>query len=440
MMKTKPAFSRKLVYGLIVLGFVAVALINFLSWFFLQGLKTEITGELKSQIKHLGNISTRLINGNDLEKIVPGMESHPLVIYYQQLLYELKLQNNLENILLLDPAGHLLVDFRVNFRIGDSLLAFPIQPELLRQASLGKIPEPHLLHWKGQYFLTAYFPIFNDLEEPTGVLVVDAPMEFFRTLYKFERGSLLLGASGLLVTFLFAVLVIWATHRQLLAEARLREQERLAQLGQMAATVAHEIRNPLSIMKGSAEVLARKFGQQGQEMVSFIIEEIDRLNRLVDNFLRFARQPQLNMAPISLPEFFQELLAPMQPDGVRAEIPEGLPPVLADRDALQQILLNLIRNAREACQKDCTIIITAQSVRRPGRGVLIRVADTGPGIPPEVLSRVFEPFFSTRATGSGLGLAICKQLTEAMGGTIHISSEPGKGTTVSVWLPEGKAA
>jgi signal transduction histidine kinase len=263
-------------------------------------------------------------------------------------------------------------------------------------------------------------------------------MEFFRTLYKFERGSLLLGAGGLLVTFLFAVLVIWATHRQLLAEARLREQERLAQLGQMAATVAHEIRNPLSIMKGSAEVLAKKFGESGRELISYIIEEIERLNRLVDNFLRFARRPQLNLASLSLPEFLSELLAPMRQDGVQIEVPENLPPVLADRDALQQILLNLIRNAREACPENCTITVTARSVRRPGRGVQIQVSDTGPGIPPEVLPRVFEPFFSTRATGSGLGLAICKQLTEAMGGTIEIHSEPGRGTTVSVWLPEGK--
>ncbi len=436
-MKIKTPFPRQTVYGLIVLGFIAVALINFLSWIFLQGLKSDITRELKSQILHLGNISTRLMNGNDLEKILPGMESDPLVTYYQQLLYDLKLQNNLENILILDPAGHLLVDYRVNFRIGDSLLTFPLQRQLLQKAAVGRVPEPYLLHWKGQYFLTAYFPIFNDLEEPTGVLVLDAPMEFFRTLNKFERGTLLLGAGGLLVTLLFAGLVLYATRRLLLAETRMREQERLAQLGQMAATVAHEIRNPLSIMKGSAEVLTKKFGEQSREMVSFITEEIDRLNRLVDNFLRFARQPRLHPEPVQLAALLDDLLPSLQHRGVKAHLPDTLPPVQADADALRQILLNLLGNALDACGETGEIEIRATPTRKPRRGVEITISDNGPGIPPEALNRVFEPFFSTKATGSGLGLAISKQLTEAMGGRIIIESQPGSGTTVRLWLPAG---
>ena len=431
-MKTNLFLQRKFIYGIIILALFILAGLNFIGWFFIQGFKNDLTKSLKQQIVHTGSITTRLINGNDLENIVPGMENSPLVIYYQQLLYDIKTNNDLENIVILDPAGRLLVDHRLNFHIGDSLYTFPMNQNLFRSATTGRTPEPLLIHTGNQYFLSAYFPIFNDLDVPTGVLVIDAPLRFFATLHRLEVGLFYLGAGGLGILILFSTLILLATRRLLTAEIRLKEQERLAQLGQMAASVAHEIRNPLSIMKGAADVLLKKYGQNAEELFSFIPEEINRLNRLVENFLQFSRRKELSPKPHSVNKLIRETVEPLNDQRITLKFSDHLPDVPIDPDAFKQILLNLIQNALDAIAADGKVNILTS--RNRSRNVVVEITDNGKGIPPEQLALVFEPFYSTKAQGSGLGLAITRQLVEQMGGEIRIESQPGKGTTVRIIL------
>src|SRR4030042_4901863 len=166
-MKFRVILNRRIIYLIIVSGLLALAAMNFIGWLFLRSLKSELTASLKKQLLNVGQITTRLLNGNDLEKIFPGMENTPAVLYYQQLLYDLKINHDLENIVVIDPTGNLLIDFRLNFRIGDSLYSFPLQEDLLRRAAVGEIPEPNLLQLSDQYFLSAYLPVFNDFNEIT---------------------------------------------------------------------------------------------------------------------------------------------------------------------------------------------------------------------------------------------------------------------------------
>ncbi len=431
-MKTNLFLQRKFIYGIIVLALLILAGLNFIGWFFIQGLRNDLTRSLKQQILHTGNITTRLINGNDMENIVPGMENSPLVIYYQQLLYDIKTNNDLENIVILDPAGRLLVDHRLNFHIGDTLYTFPLNEKLLTSAAAGETPEPLLIRTGDQYFLSAYFPVFNDLDVPTGVLVIDAPLRFFTALHKLEVGLFYLGAGGLAILILFSTLILLATRQLLTAEVRLKEQERLAQLGQMAASVAHEIRNPLSIMKGAAEVLRKKYGQSSEELFSFIPEEISRLNRLVENFLQFSRRKELTLQPYPVNDLIRETVDPLNDGRIAVKLSDPLPNVPIDPDALKQILLNLIQNALDAIPADGKVEIVTS--RNRSKNVVVEVKDNGKGIPADQIARVFEPFYSTKAQGSGLGLAITKQLVEQMGGEIQIESQPGKGTTVRIVL------
>jgi len=431
-MKINLFLKRKFIYGFIILALLILAGLNFIGWFFIQGLRSDLTKSLKQQILHTGNITTRLINGNDMENIVPGMEKSPLVIYYQQLLYDIKTNNDLENIVILDPAGRLLVDHRLNFRIGDTLYTFPLNEKLFSSAAVGETPAPLLIHTGDQYFLSAYFPVLNDLDVPTGVLVIDAPLRFFTALHKLEVGVFYLGAGGLVILILFSTLIILATRQLLTAEIRLKEQERLAQLGQMAASVAHEIRNPLSIMKGAAEVLRKKYGQSSEELFSFIPEEISRLNRLVENFLQFSRRKELSLQPYPVNDLIREIVDPLNEGRIALKLTDHLPSVPIDPDALKQILLNLIQNALDAISAEGKVeIITS---RNRSKNVVVEVKDNGKGIPADQIARVFEPFYSTKAQGSGLGLAITKQLVEQMGGDIQIESQPGKGTTVRIVL------
>lgn len=435
MIKPDQFVQRKFIYLIIFIGLIALAGLNFLGWFFLQGLKSDLTSALKKQFLQVGQASVKLINGNDLENLLPGNENTPTALFYQQLLYELKISNDLENIILLDPSGRMLVDYRLNFRIGDSLMTFPIQRDLLLKASQGQTPAPILLKSGKQYFLSAYFPVLNDFEEPVAILVIDAPLQFFSTLHDFETGTLYIGAGGLFILILFSALILVATRRLFAVEDRMKEQQRLAQLGEMAASVAHEIRNPLSIMKTTAEVLQKRYSDTSDEMLSFIPDEIDRLNRLVEDFLQFARQRPLNPEPIQLQEFIQDFVKRIPDQHINTEIQSDLPVIQVDPDALRQILLNLLNNARDASSDDAPVILRVSE--EGSKRIRLEVADRGQGIPDKDREKIFEPFYSTKATGSGLGLAITRQLIWRMGGEIEIRSKSGQGTSVIIWLPRG---
>jgi signal transduction histidine kinase len=433
MIKLDQFIQRKFIYLIIFIGLIALAGLNFLGWFFLQGLKSDLTGALKKQFLQVGQASVKLISGNDLENLLPGNENTPTALFYQQLLYELKISNDFENIILLDPTGRMLVDYRLNFRIGDSLMTFPIRRDLLLKASQGQTPDPILLASGKQYFLSAYFLVLNDFEEPVAILVIDAPLQFFSTLHAFETGTLYIGAGGLIILVLFSALIIIATRRLFVVEDRMKEQHRLAQLGEMAASVAHEIRNPLSIMKTTAEVLQKRYADTSDEMLTFIPEEIDRLNRLVEDFLQFARQRPQNPESIHLQDFIPDFLKRISDPHINLVMKSDLPVVHADPDALRQILLNLLKNARDASTHDAPVSLRVSE--DDSKRIQLEVVDQGKGIPHQNLEKVFDPFYSTKASGSGLGLAITRQLIRKMGGDIEIRSKSGQGTTVMIWLP-----
>ena len=416
------------------MGLISLAALNLISWIFLQSLKKDLITELKNQILHIGQVTSRLIKGDDLERIVPGMENSQLVLYYQQLLYDIKVNNELENIVLLDPTGYLLIDFRLNYIIKDTLFAFPIQSNLVKKASLGEIPDPFLIKSDDQYFLSAYLPILNDYEEPVAILVMDAPLKFFSTLTKFEVGILYLGIGGIFILITFSLIIMISTKRLFAAEDRMKEQDRLVQLGQMVATVAHEIRNPLSIIKGTAEVLKKKYENLDDEMFSYIPTEIERLNRLVNQFLQFSRRSKLEMQQYDLNKKLKELIPNLEDHRLEIESIGSIPLIKVDSNALKQVLLNVINNAFDSIDTDGKVTIRFFTEGRWNRMVVIEVRDNGKGIKKEDLPKVFEPFYSTKASGSGLGLAISRQLIEQMGGKIQIDSQKGKGTTVWIKL------
>ena len=433
-MKIRMTLNRKSIYYIIGFGLLVLAGLNFTSWLFLQSFKSELVRELKRQILTTGQIGSRLILGNDMENIFPGMERTPTIRYYQQLLYDIKVNNELENIVLIDLTGRLLIDFRINYSIGDTLFTFPLQTSLLNQAVIGETPEPMLQKFLDQYFLSAYIPVFNDFDEPVAILVVDAPLNFFSTLQRFESGTIYLGIAGLVILILFSFIIIVATRRLFEAEDQMKEQERLAQLGQMAASVAHEIRNPLSIMKGTADILSKRYPDLSDEMLTYIPEEINRLNRLVDDFLLFARQRKLDIQKVDLREVVEELTDQLQNSHIQYQIENKISAIQADRHALRQILLNLFQNALDSIDDKGRVNLRIYESNVKTGKVILEIQDDGEGISEQDLSKIFEPFYSTKASGSGLGLVISKQLLEQMGGNIKIESEKSKGTLVKITL------
>jgi signal transduction histidine kinase len=224
---------------------------------------------------------------------------------------------------------------------------------------------------------------------------------------------------------------------------RLAVAERVAAWRDVARALAHELKNPLTPIAMSVELLRDARGRPGFEEVldestRAIGEEVRRLRRIVDEFSRFARMPAPALAEVPAGELAQSLLAlfPAAPPGVTLvrELAPDLPALRADRDQLLQVLHNLVKNALEAMPEGGTLTLRA---RRDGEAVRFEVADTGPGLAPELQARIFEPWVTTKPGGTGLGLAIAARIVEEHGGRIEVASRPGKGATFTVRLPLG---
>jgi len=238
---------------------------------------------------------------------------------------------------------------------------------------------------------------------------------------------------------------------------RIRERDRLAAIGQMAAGLAHEIRNPLGAIKGAAHLLAEVEPEQRATFLQIIQEEVNRLDSVVSQFLTYARPLKGKRDLVDVNHVLERTLtliaSEVHSSRVELMAAPNLPSIRSDPELIRQVTLNLSRNAIEAMSPQgggkLTIATSlawrgaseraggtrASGTAEPGSYVRIRFEDEGPGIPPEVMERLFIPFYTTKQTGTGLGLAICQRIVESLGGTIEVSSRVGRGATFTVFLP-----
>ena len=229
------------------------------------------------------------------------------------------------------------------------------------------------------------------------------------------------------------------------------QSERLATLGKLATTVAHEVRNPLGGIRGAAQLLQveSESDPETKEYIAVIIKEVDRLNRVIEQLLTFGKHRPTNFKPHDIHELIDTSLSICQPDLDQNQIrvehihSHECPPVVLDADGLTQVLLNLFHNAIESMEKDGVLTIQTQCHQgtwRETKGlekqtVQIRVQDTGSGISPGVASRLFDPFYTTKQKGTGLGLAISRQIIEEHGGTVEVDVTQSQGTAFVITLP-----
>ena len=237
------------------------------------------------------------------------------------------------------------------------------------------------------------------------------------------------------------------TDRAAEMEHELRRAATLAVAGKLTSALAHEVGTPLNIISGRAELVLKLLapGDPARADLETIIGQIDRISGIMNSLLDTVRPQRPELSPVSVAAVLEPLLPLLRHtarargivlDGVNGHA--ELPPILADPGQIQQLLINLTLNALDATPPDGHVDIKAAEGARDGRpGIEVSVEDTGTGIPADIASRIFDPFFTTkpRRQGTGLGLSICRDIVKAHGGTISVTSEVGRGTTFTVWMP-----
>jgi len=223
-------------------------------------------------------------------------------------------------------------------------------------------------------------------------------------------------------------------------EEKLRQAEHLSAIGEMTAGVSHEIRNPLGIIKSSAQLLKKKMEKVDAKSTipDIIIEESGRLDNIITDFLNFARPKTPDFHPCRIESIIEKNISYLSSQiednnfKVVREISDSLPEISADSAMLYQAFLNILINAFQSLKQNGLIKIKANYI---SGHIVINFIDSGEGVPEEVLKKVWTPFFTTKDTGTGLGLGIVKNIIEAHNGTISISNEPSKGANVEIRLP-----
>lgn len=302
-------------------------------------------------------------------------------------------------------------------------------------------PPRRRLYDLGQELAQAHFDLRNQLLAHA-----------HQTLIQLRRS--VLGLLGLL--FLFGIALAAMVYRDMIMPLRVKlvesqalaeRHEKLASLGLLAAGVAHEIRNPLTAIKAALFIQKKKIPEASEERgnVETVEREISRLERIVNNFLQFARPAEPELTTISADLLLlesQHFFAPqLEKNNIRLNLEPSEPlRIRVDAGQLKQVLINLIQNAADSIGRDGVVTLRARPDRkRLANGempaVVLEVTDTGKGIPPEVEKRLFDPFFTTKENGTGLGLPIAARIVQKHGGELQYQTQVNRGTTFGIILP-----
>jgi signal transduction histidine kinase len=296
----------------------------------------------------------------------------------------------------------------------------------------------------------------NKLGERTGEImgvieVVQDLSEDLEAIIRLQARVILLSLTVMAVLFVILSLIVVRANRimaeraaeRLRLEEQLNEAQRLASLGKMVAAVSHEIKNPLGIVRSTAEILGNRISKVApgnERLANIIVEETSRLDGIVREFLDFARPRELRTMPGSLNAVIERLLHFMEPEfqqktvRVKTSLDDQLPEIVLDGEQIYQVLLNIVFNAIQAMPEGGDLVLKT-TVGSEGDTVEAEITDSGIGILPEKLEQIFTPFYTEKNRGTGLGLTIAKSIVEKHQGRITVTSTPGEGSTFRIILP-----
>ena len=432
--------------SLIIFTVLLLFAFNLGSWLFLKQMDSYLENELEKRLTSIARLADRIILNNYINDLLSNNEPEFALFYIRQDLNKLIDNQELQSAFIIDRNFQVLVEGGVDFLIEPSRTYLQQDSVAIEQAWLGEIATSPIHIVEGNRFKNVYAPLRDVSLEVAALLVLEANADFFEILGLFKRGLIFGGlvSFGLIVVFSF--FISWMVTLLIRTQESLKQSEKLAAMGQMAASMAHEIRNPLGIIKSTADVLKEKYAEvyQSDELFEYISEEVKRLNLLVNNFLSFAREPKLNPKLADLNQVVKKAVSAIEREmsdqqiGINYQDVKKLEQFIFDEDAIQQVLFNLLINSIQAIDQKGKIEIGLIKTDIKGRPhAKLTISDNGSGIEGD-LSRIFEPFYSTKSSGSGLGLPISKQIIEKHGGWIEVESQLGEGTNFWFYLPMGK--
>lgn len=360
----------------------------------------------------------------------------------RERLERIAFDTGLGELYLCDAGRRLLVDASGRLPAGYAHPALDLHYAAATAALAGVPAASELYRVEGLYLRTAFAPLFDAQGRVVGLVAAEGGSAFFGRLAGLRRQVFVTAGAGMLLALALAVLFYRLLRARALAERTLRETSALAAAGELAAMLAHEIRNPLAVVSSRAERVEAKIrqGRPAEDVLEWfaaIPREVARLDEILARYLSFAR-PGEARGEAEIGDAVESVLALMREDferrGVRVEWqrPAGSPRAALPVAALHQVLVNLLLNARDAMPAGGLLRI---ETRRSGARILLALTDSGGGLTPEAQRRAFEPFFTTRQGGSGLGLAIVRSLLELHDARIELENLPGRGLRVALWLP-----
>jgi signal transduction histidine kinase len=427
------SISTALGRGAPLLLFLAltVVIINLANWFVLGAVTTSFEEQLGLR---LTTVAQSAVTAATPELLLDPAVSNDY--YVRETLSDIALRHGLENVFLVDLEGVTLFDLNEpNFGNRNPFLDLDVSA--FERAAGGTPASSRSIRVEGDLLKSGYAPVEYD-EEVRAVLGVTAGTGFLERVPAL-RGTLLgVGIGSAAIVILLGAVFFGMTRRLALAESALARSETLSAMGMMAAGVAHEIRNPLAIISGAASRLKKKYGANEDPLFDFIPDEVQRLNGILEGYLRFARNEPLAFVECDLNEVMkraasmtretlEEAHITLQLHGTQTPIP-----LRADPQRLHQVLLNLLLNSAQAMPNGGVIdmALTADE-----KHATLTLEDRGRGFSKEDLRNAFEPFRTTKEKGSGLGLALAKRIVEGHGGRIELANRNGGGAVVTLRLP-----
>ncbi len=397
---------KKSTLVLILIASLLAFLLNVVFFFSIKEIIIKgIANNLLSQAQSIQNFS-------DLQELLDNPKDSWWTQEIDLVLDEIKTTYSLEDLVLLDTAGNVLA--------GNQLLPLALNPSDLVSSEILIFP---LKKIEGNYFISLLIPFSNYILYGSSGVNAFKNFLLLKRIYFIANGVLL----SIIVLFSGIVLLIQRRLKEIQNKAKLQDQ--LSFMGKMAAMVAHEIKNPLAIIRSTAEVIKKSKGQVDAETFDYITEEVDRLSRTLNQFLSLGRD--IAPAPVHH-DLIRDLSDWIKPwaDRIIAETP----PVLDskyDRDQIKQIIINLILNALEVTPPDQKIILRVI----PNQRIKIQVEDRGTRITRAIQEKMFEPFFTTKKTGNGLGLAVSRLLAEKHSGRLYLLQSTTLGSIFVLELP-----